>query len=293
MTTEIPVIPNANPETAPVSQPAATPAPHAAASQSAADPASTVAVAAAKHQASAPVAVPDLKAEARDDSASAGRSGLMSGASARGRFPLLAASIAVAAAFGSIVGAGAFTAGSHLLAAPPAPAPVVKAEPHDDTKELHARVAQLRTSVKGLTDSVAALRTTAETSGKATAAQLAKVTEQLAKLGEAVERTERAQAEPAARLSKAAEALERRAQVQPEITGSVPAPRSEPPKPPIVSGWLLRSVIDGVALLEGHDRVIEVEAGDNIRGVGRVEDVRRQDGRWVVVTSKGLIVARR
>jgi hypothetical protein len=27
-------------------------------------------------------------------------------------------------------------------------------------------------------------------------------------------------------------------------------------------------------------------------GLGRIENIRRQDGRWVVVTSKGLILAR-
>jgi len=36
----------------------------------------------------------------------------------------------------------------------------------------------------------------------------------------------------------------------------------------------------------------EVYAGDTIPGLGRIDAVRRQDGRCVVVTSKGLIVAR-
>jgi hypothetical protein len=29
-----------------------------------------------------------------------------------------------------------------------------------------------------------------------------------------------------------------------------------------------------------------------VPGLGRIDAIRRQDGRWVVVTSKGLIVAR-
>jgi len=29
-----------------------------------------------------------------------------------------------------------------------------------------------------------------------------------------------------------------------------------------------------------------------VPGLGRIDAVRRQDGRWVVVTSKGLVVAR-
>jgi hypothetical protein len=38
--------------------------------------------------------------------------------------------------------------------------------------------------------------------------------------------------------------------------------------------------------------VYEVYAGDAVPGLGRVDAIRKQDGRWVVVTSKGLIVAR-
>jgi hypothetical protein len=48
-----------------------------------------------------------------------------------------------------------------------------------------------------------------------------------------------------------------------------------------------------LALLEGPDRLIEVEAGETIRGVGRVQEIKRQDGRWVVITSRGLIVSGR
>ena len=33
-------------------------------------------------------------------------------------------------------------------------------------------------------------------------------------------------------------------------------------------------------------------AGDPVPGLGRIDAIRKQDGRWVVVTSKGLIVAR-
>jgi hypothetical protein len=29
-----------------------------------------------------------------------------------------------------------------------------------------------------------------------------------------------------------------------------------------------------------------------VPGLGRVDAIRKQDGRWVVVTSKGLVVAR-
>jgi hypothetical protein len=59
-----------------------------------------------------------------------------------------------------------------------------------------------------------------------------------------------------------------------------------------VEGWVLRDVAYGAALIESRRGVYEVYAGDAVRGLGRVDAIRKQDGRWVVVTSKGLIVAR-
>jgi hypothetical protein len=61
---------------------------------------------------------------------------------------------------------------------------------------------------------------------------------------------------------------------------------------PTVEGWILRDVANGSALIESRRGMYEVYAGDPIPGLGRVDAIRRQDGRWVVVTSKGLIVAR-
>ncbi len=47
------------------------------------------------------------------------------------------------------------------------------------------------------------------------------------------------------------------------------------------------------ALIESRRQgIYEVYAGDPVPGLGRVDAIRKQDGRWVVVTSKGLIVAR-
>jgi hypothetical protein len=54
----------------------------------------------------------------------------------------------------------------------------------------------------------------------------------------------------------------------------------------------LRNVGNGSALIEGRRGLYEVYAGDPVPGLGRVDAIRKQDGRWVVVTSKGLIVAR-
>jgi hypothetical protein len=128
---------------------------------------------------------------------------------------------------------------------------------------------------------------------------------------ERLDRLEKAQAEPAAKLAKLGEAVEKlrtAAAVAPAVaapvaakdtTGSIApaptpadAPKVELARLPTVEGWVLRGVSNGVALIEGRRGIYEVYAGDPVPGAGRVDAIRRQDGRWVVVTSKGLIVGR-
>ena len=69
------------------------------------------------------------------------------------------------------------------------------------------------------------------------------------------------------------------------------APKIESGRLPTVEGWRLRDVANGGALIEGRGGIYEVYAGDPVPGLGRIDAIRRQDGRWVVITSKGLIVA--
>jgi hypothetical protein len=142
---------------------------------------------------------------------------------------------------------------------------------------------------------------------------------QFNKTSDRLDKVEKAQAEPAAKLARLSEAVDK-LRVAPaaapapvpvaaapaaapvtakEVTGSItpPAPTAAPKvevaRLPTVEGWVLRDVAYGGALIEGRrGAVYEVYAGDDIPGLGRVDAVRRQDGRWVVVTSKGLIVAR-
>jgi hypothetical protein len=70
------------------------------------------------------------------------------------------------------------------------------------------------------------------------------------------------------------------------------APKVEVSRLPTVEGWVLTDVGYGGALIENRRGSYEVYAGDSVPGLGRIDAIRRQDGRWVVVTSKGLIVAR-
>jgi hypothetical protein len=71
-----------------------------------------------------------------------------------------------------------------------------------------------------------------------------------------------------------------------------PEPKPEVARLPTLDGWVLRDITNDGAVIEGRQGLFEVLAGDAMPGLGRVEAIRRQDGRWVVVTTKGLIVAR-
>jgi hypothetical protein len=199
------------------------------------------------------------------------------------RWVPLAASILVAAACGAVAGSVVTAASGRLMSAQAA-APATEDEA---TRTLQASVARLNADL-------ASLRTAVDVAGRSSLAQLAK-------LGDRLDHLERAQAEPAAKLAKLSEALERiERRTSPaansDVTGSIPAAAAveapRPADPPVVNGWILRGVYHGVALIQGRYGVIEVEPGDALPGLGRVDTIRRQNGRWVVVTSKGLIVAR-
>ena len=199
------------------------------------------------------------------------------------RFALLAASVAIAASFGAVAGSlGVAKLGPAFNATPVAVAPA-KEHVADEVKALKDSVAQLRATTKSLSDNLAALKTTVASSSA-----------QSNKIAETLDRLEKGQAEQRKVSTTQAAA--------PETTGSitqkqaaVPMVLGDPPttlKPPIVHGWVLRRVYDGAALIEGRDGIIEVEPGIVAPGLGRIEGIKRQDGRWVVVTSRGLVVGR-
>ena len=186
------------------------------------------------------------------------------------RYALLAASLAFATAFGAIVGALA----SGGLSAPKQ-SELARVEDSKATQQAIAR----------LSKEIAALKANVETANKTAQTQIAKITD---KLGERLSR-ERA-----------------------EITGSIsapqtvtplpvprPAPRvaaveAQPPaRPRVVQDWTIRDVYDGYVYVQGHGDIYQVSIGAPLPGLGRVEQVKRQDGRWMVLTPKGIIVSLR
>jgi len=217
------------------------------------------------------------------------------------RFGAMAAMVALAAVAGALGGALATAGVGKLTAGGSAQASV------QDTG--------LETSVARLDAEIVALKAGLEHSSKTTTGQINKATDRLDKV-------EKAQAEPAAKLARLSEAVDKlRAAQAPsttvaaastsakekDVTASIPQqavaaaaaapvpaapPKTEIARLPTVEGWRLRDVAYGGALIESRRGTYEVYAGDPVPGLGRVDAIRKQDGRWVVVTSKGLIVAR-
>jgi hypothetical protein len=232
------------------------------------------------------------------DSAPEPESQPASGMFGKRRFSALAAVVALAAIAGALGGALATAGLGHFAGGDTAAAATT------GNQALEASVARIDADVLALKTGVAHIGDAVERTSKLGTTQFKQTSDRLDKV-------EKAQAEPAAKLAKLSEAVEKLHATPPaapapvaaatpgaskEVTGSVSAtvapPKVELARLPTVDNWVLRDVANGSALIEGRQGIFEVFAGDAVPGLGRVDAIRRQDGRWVVVTSKGLIVAR-
>ena len=187
-----------------------------------------------------------------------------------------------------------------------------------DVAATGSQTASLTASLSRIDGDIQALKAGLDHASKLGLSQFNKATERLDKL-------ERAQAEPTAKTAKLSEAVDKShalpvpavaapavSSAAKETTGSISsAPqqvaaasrsdgrtdlkadmKGEVGRLPTLDDWVLRDVGYGGALIGSRRGTYEVFAGDVIPGLGRVDAIRRQDGRWVVVTSRGLIVAR-
>jgi hypothetical protein len=212
------------------------------------------------------------------------------------RFALLAAGLTFAAALGAIAGTAGmaglermFVSAPAAPAHPAAPAIAVRHDGGDEVRILRESVAQLKSNVKALNENVAALRSTINLSTSAANTQFTKISE-------ALDRVEKERAADRERAERRVTALT----PSPEPTGSVPAAPAgaiDPKtaiKTSVVEGWSLRKVYGSdAALVEGRYGVVEIMPGDLVPGLGRIQEIKRQDGHWVVVTSRGLVVSSR
>jgi hypothetical protein len=184
------------------------------------------------------------------------------------RYAMLAASVTIAAAVGVLAGA-AMTGGFSK----PAPVDVAGLE--------EGKAAQQ--SIALLSKDVAGLKASLEAANKSAHSQFARLSERLARDSA-------------------------------DITGVITPPQTVPPTSPaaaplpparsapaaetprrqsVITDWTIRETRDGFVYVQGHGDVYQVVPGAPLPGVGPVEQIKRQDGRWVVVTPKGIIVSMR
>lgn len=103
--------------------------------------------------------------------------------------------------------------------------------------------------------------------------------------------------ETAARLQAVVERLEHRGEAASATKPPEPAAEARAGnglgevarQPPVIRGWVVRDVYDGLALVEGADGPVEVAPGELLPGAGRVKSIERGRKGWIVVTSRGVI----
>lgn len=196
------------------------------------------------------------------------------------RFIALAASVAFAAGFGSFVGS---VSGSGLARfiypPPPPPAPASGVENTISAmREIKLELAQ-----------VAALKASLDSAIRSATNQFAKIAERMDRL----DQRSAAAAETTASLPAATQASSAPAQTAALAAVTPPA---EPPKlnDRILQDWIVHDVQNGHALIESRYRgLFAVSAGSVLPGIGRVDEIKRQDGHWVVLTARGTITSAR
>lgn len=100
-----------------------------------------------------------------------------------------------------------------------------------------------------------------------------------------VNRTEKAESDLAARLTRIEKPEVTKADVSPEITGSV-----QPATPPVAEGWVLWRVYNGRAVVQSSRGYFDVVPGVHLPDLGLVREITQRDGSWVVITQNGTIV---
>lgn len=190
---------------------------------------------------------------------------------------MLAASVLLAAGIGGVIGAlanASFTLPQQTDVAALNETKALQKTIMHLSKEMSAvRAASIEATGKAAKE-IATLKASLETANKSANAQIGKVAER-------IDRIERHAAAP-------------------EITGSIKPQHAvskpetvQPPKPPIVPGWRVRDARNGFVYVEGRNGIYQVVPGAPLPGLGPVETIKREEGRWIVVTPKGIIVSMR
>jgi hypothetical protein len=190
------------------------------------------------------------------------------------RNALLAASVTLAAALGAVLGAVSTAA---LNAPPP---------PRADVASVDERKA-MQQSIAHLSKEVASLKTSLDSANKAAHSQVAKISERLAAVAADVTATITPPQTVPVTTPPATQTVT-----------PVPTPRPafaaiEPARPGVVPDWTIRSARDGMAFVESRGEIYQAVLGAPLPGLGPVQTIKREDGRWMVVTPRGIIVSMR
>jgi len=179
------------------------------------------------------------------------------------RYALLAASVAIAAVVGAVTGA-ATTGG--FSKAPPVDVAAI-----EENKAMQQSVARL-------TKEITSLKATLDAANRSASSQIAKISERRETTNVTGSVPPQTQAAPTGPLPAA----------RPETAATAMQPRLS-----IVPDWTIHDTRDGFVYVQGHGDIYQVVPGAPLPGLGPVEQIKRQDGRWLVVTPKGIIVSMR
>jgi len=192
------------------------------------------------------------------------------------RMALLAASVTLAAALGSAVGAVA----TRNLA--------VAAKPAVDAAGFEERTA-VQQSIAHLSKEIAALKSNLDAANRKAHSEMTMIAERLA-------------AEQADIAGSITPPQTVPPTPSPQVATPLPMPRPSAEeiaaaqasvRPAVVPDWSLRAARDGVAYVEAHGEIYEAVLGAPLPGLGPVQTIKREAGRWVVVTPRGIIVSMR
>ena len=179
------------------------------------------------------------------------------------RRAMMAATVMLAAGFGAVVGALAMQS--------------FAPEPKIDTAQIEETQA-MRKSIAHLSKELTTLKSGIDTASKTASTQISRVNDRIAKIE---------QADITASISKPVTVAAVPAQPEPP-----PLPMARPQSvPAVVPGWTARTARDGVVLVENRGDIYQVSPGVPLPGLGTVESIKRDNGRLVVATPKGIIVS--
>ncbi|WP_027581594.1 hypothetical protein [Bradyrhizobium sp. Ai1a-2] len=193
-------------------------------------------------------------------------------------------SLAVIVAISSVISIGGV---AYLFLRPIA----ITAASDAELRNLREAMSQLRRNVATLSSDVAANRAAFDAANRASS-------DRFGRLVQSVERVERDQSVSATKVERLAEGkpqVARTAAAIPslDVTGTIqPRPRQTTARREIIQGWRVRRAYEGVAILEGPTGVIEAAQGQDVPNLGRIEEIKNENGGWQVLTSKGIVASR-